>query len=153
STAANNPVLPTVAFDGTDYVVAWVDSRTGIHTDIYGARVSPDGSVLDPAGFAISATNADAEMPDAVAGGAGRTAIAYERIAPEQPYAGASHIFVRFVDAGLSPPAPETTITSGPSGTLNSASATFAFTASEPSTFECSLDGSAFAVCTSPASY
>jgi hypothetical protein len=48
---------------------------------------------------------------------------------------------------------PETTITSGPSGITDSAAATFEFSASEPSAFECSLDGSGFASCASPASY
>jgi hypothetical protein len=48
---------------------------------------------------------------------------------------------------------PETTIDSGPSDAVATASATFAFSASEPATFECSLDGAAFAACTSPASY
>jgi hypothetical protein len=49
---------------------------------------------------------------------------------------------------------PETTITSGPPSLSQSADATFAFTSSESgSTFECSLDGSAFASCSSPAAY
>jgi hypothetical protein len=48
---------------------------------------------------------------------------------------------------------PETTITSGPSGTTNSTSATFEFSANEPSTFECSLDDGGFATCSSPESY
>jgi subtilisin family serine protease len=47
--------------------------------------------------------------------------------------------------------APDTTITSAPSSS-SSTSATVAFTASETSTFECSLDGAAFAACASPAS-
>ena len=50
--------------------------------------------------------------------------------------------------------APQTTITNGPSGTTRSSSATFAFDSSESdSTFECSLNGSAFAACESPASF
>jgi hypothetical protein len=50
--------------------------------------------------------------------------------------------------------APVTTITSGPSGTVTSTSATFTFTADKPgSTFQCSLDGAAFAACTSPIGY
>jgi myo-inositol-hexaphosphate 3-phosphohydrolase len=49
---------------------------------------------------------------------------------------------------------PQTTITSGPSGTVTSTSATFEFSSSEEdSTFACSLDGAAFADCTSPATY
>jgi len=50
--------------------------------------------------------------------------------------------------------APNTSITSGPSKTTKSSSATFAFTATEPgSSFECRLDGGAWTVCTSPTSY
>jgi acid phosphatase type 7 len=48
--------------------------------------------------------------------------------------------------------APDTTITSGPSGTLKSREAEFTFSSNETgSTFECKLDGGAFAPCTSPA--
>jgi hypothetical protein len=49
---------------------------------------------------------------------------------------------------------PATTITSGPPATTNSRSATFAFGSSEsPATFACSLDGGAFAACSSPKAY
>ena len=47
--------------------------------------------------------------------------------------------------------APETTIDSGPSGLINLTSADFGFSATEPgATFACSLDGAAFAPCTTP---
>jgi hypothetical protein len=50
--------------------------------------------------------------------------------------------------------APETTIDSGPSGTVSTSSTSFAFSSSEPnSTFECSLEGEPFASCSSPKSY
>ena len=46
---------------------------------------------------------------------------------------------------------PDTTITSGPTGTMASTSAAFMFTSTEAgSTFSCSLDGGAMAACTSP---
>jgi hypothetical protein len=50
--------------------------------------------------------------------------------------------------------APDTAITSGPTGTVSSNSASFSFSSTEAnSTFECSLDGAAFSSCTSPQSY
>jgi hypothetical protein len=59
--------------------------------------------------------------------------------------------------SGAPPPdttPPETTITSGPPGTVRSASAGFAFSADEPgSGFECSLDGETFAACTTGVGY
>jgi len=56
STAANNQECPAIAFDGTNYLVVWQDSRNDSITqdDIYGARISKDGIVLDKDGIAIS---------------------------------------------------------------------------------------------------
>jgi hypothetical protein len=61
---------------------------------------------------------------------------------------------VKTFTAKIDKSAPDTTITSGPSGTVSSTSASFAFSSSEAgSTFECKLDGADFASCTSPKSY
>jgi len=48
---------------------------------------------------------------------------------------------------------PETTIVSGPSGTVDNGEATFNFSSEPNSTFECSLDGGGFASCTSPKNF
>ncbi len=57
----------------------------------------------------------------------------------------------------VEPPAdttpPETTILSGPSGTVASPNASFTFSAEAFSTFECSLDNEPLAECESPAEY
>jgi hypothetical protein len=62
------------------------------------------------------------------------------------------------IDTGTPPPpdttAPDTTITSGPSGTSSTSDASFAFTSSESgSTFQCQLDSGAWAGCTTPKTY
>ena len=51
----------------------------------------------------------------------------------------------------IAPAAP--TITVGPTGLTNQTSASFSFTGEAGATFQCSLDGAAFAACTSPKAY
>jgi hypothetical protein len=95
----------------------------------------------------------------------------WEPIASPKTYSGLAdgeHTFrVRAVDGGGSVFAessrswtvdttqpPDTSITSGPSGSVSATSASFGFSSSEPaSTFECSLDGATFSACTSPKEY
>jgi hypothetical protein len=64
-TAVDSQKIPFVAFDGSSYLVVWEDKRSGSSFDIYGARVSPDGTVLDPTGIAISAANRGQRSPSA----------------------------------------------------------------------------------------
>ncbi|MCX6844808.1 MAG: hypothetical protein NTX53_21300 [candidate division WOR-3 bacterium] len=63
STAANWQWSPALASDGTDFLVVWQDRRSETNWDIYGARVTPQGTVLDPAGFVISQAADDQHCP------------------------------------------------------------------------------------------
>jgi phosphoribosylformylglycinamidine (FGAM) synthase PurS component len=62
SQAANCQESPAVSFDGANFFVVWEDSRDG-GFDIYGARVTPQGTVLDSQGIVISRTSAYEESP------------------------------------------------------------------------------------------
>ena len=64
--------------------------------------------------------------------------------------------FAQFTDSSVTSvdtTAPETTMNSGPSGTITVAEATFAFSSEVGATFECSLDGAPYSACASPKSY
>jgi hypothetical protein len=54
---------PSVAFDGTTYMVAWDDHR-GSWDQTYVARVNKDGVVLDPSGIAVAASSSHQWFPD-----------------------------------------------------------------------------------------
>jgi len=56
----------SVAFDGTNYIVTWADGRRNDSADIYAARVTKGGSVLDPQGFPV-AVGGDAHILPAIA--------------------------------------------------------------------------------------
>lgn len=54
STDENSEIETAAAFDGASYLVVWSDDRSGADTpSIWGARLSTDGTVLDPMGIGI----------------------------------------------------------------------------------------------------
>jgi Protein of unknown function (DUF3152) len=61
--AAAGRYTPSVAFDGTNYLVVWQDQRPGASTDISAARVSEAGVVLDPLGIPISKASGNQWAP------------------------------------------------------------------------------------------
>lgn len=149
--------------DASPAVYAWsVDTRTP-DTQIVDGPSGPSGSTTATFTFFSPDAGAGATFQCAIDGGA------FAACTSPKTYINlgeAPHTFaVRVRDAvgNLDPtPAdqawrvdltpPSTTITDGPTGTVPIASASFTFTASEAdATFACSVDGGAFASCTSPA--
>jgi hypothetical protein len=62
---------PAVAFAGGQFLVAWTDLRevpSDPSTNVYGARVAVDGTVLDPEGFLIAHGPEEQMMPRIGAG-------------------------------------------------------------------------------------
>jgi hypothetical protein len=53
-TAPNDQMFPSVTWDTQNFFVVWQDQRSGKRWDIYGARVTPEGQVLDPKGIRIA---------------------------------------------------------------------------------------------------
>ena len=54
STAPETQDQAALAFDGTNYLVVWQDYRiSSQQDDVFGARVSPAGQVLDPSGISL----------------------------------------------------------------------------------------------------
>ena len=53
---------PSVAFDGSNFLVVWQDWRDG-DSSIYGTRVTPAGTVLDPSGFLVSQAAGSQGLP------------------------------------------------------------------------------------------
>ncbi|HVU05163.1 MAG TPA: hypothetical protein VHE30_25615 [Polyangiaceae bacterium] len=69
SGAANPQKSATVAFNGTNYLVAWEDSRPFSNTDIYATRVTPTGTVLDTSGISVSLALNSQTQPAAASDG------------------------------------------------------------------------------------
>jgi hypothetical protein len=69
STAINDQTEPSIAFDGTHYLAAWTDMRGGTDPAAYGARVSPAGAVLDPAGIPVTVAQTPSEVTSSSASG------------------------------------------------------------------------------------
>lgn len=67
SAETNDQRDPAVASDGSGFFIAWSDGKWGaLIPDIYGARVTSAGAVLDPSGIAIAMTAGAQLTPSAV---------------------------------------------------------------------------------------
>jgi hypothetical protein len=70
---------PSVGFDGTDYLVAWLDGRgSSDGANVFVARVSTSGQVLDPDGIQVTSSGGIEARPDVAAVG-GRFVVVWTR--------------------------------------------------------------------------
>lgn len=86
------PSLPVVSWSGEDYLVTWTDYRELVgfwdsRGDIYAARVSADGVVLDPGGGFPVAESEDTEYAATTAGAFGAHLLGYDALLPDAPHA------------------------------------------------------------------
>lgn len=66
--AVEDQLYPDVAFDGTNFWAVWADKRSGTF-EIYGARITPQGVVLDDSGILLaSLPDTDYTMPSVAFG-------------------------------------------------------------------------------------
>jgi hypothetical protein len=97
STATGSQCYPAIASGGTNYVVAWQDNRNGISWDIYGARVSVGGAVLDPDGIVISAAAQAQRFPAVAMNASGVHLVGYQSFMPPPTY-GSNRIWGNLAD-------------------------------------------------------
>lgn len=70
ASATGDQANPAVACNGTDFLVVWADQRSGTGADIYGARITAGGVVLDPQGIAICTAPLNQQQPAVASDGA-----------------------------------------------------------------------------------
>ncbi|MFZ5874887.1 MAG: hypothetical protein ACOYXU_00630 [Nitrospirota bacterium] len=56
-------LFPDVAWSGDAHLAVWQDLRSRRNWEVYGARVRPDGTVLDPEGLAVGAGSGNRRHP------------------------------------------------------------------------------------------
>ena len=72
SNAVYDQTMPSVAFDGTNFLVMWQDTRnipTDTSADIYACRLTPSLEVLDSAGILVAGEREEEYVPAVCWGG------------------------------------------------------------------------------------
>jgi hypothetical protein len=107
SGAAGRKLGPSVAWDGSQYWVDWLDHRNDAYPDqpqgdVFTARVAADGTVIDPGGVAVASTEEPEENPTVVAAD-GQAIHAYSAFTPDAPFASHRIALRRSPFAGTGP--------------------------------------------------
>jgi hypothetical protein len=148
SYAVTSPVQPAVG--RWDHIVF---TRSGTTLQIYvngvpATAVTVSGALNSSTGM-LAIGRAGSSNADYFDGAVDEVAFYSHALSQSQTQA---HFAAR--DGGAPTPILDTGIDSGPAATTSETSATFAFSATDPSaTFQCAVDGGTFAACASPQSY
>ncbi len=126
SSAPGNQFTPAAAWDGAQFLVAWLDHRDKQFPmqpegDIYGARVTAAGALLDVDGFVVANSPLAEETPE-VAGAGGVGLFEYAAFYDRAPYAALRIALRRFpfnVDYSLSASPSARNVTPGASVEFN----------------------------------
>jgi hypothetical protein len=149
---AGDQAGPDVDIDGNgDFVVAWESyGQDGGGAGVYAQRYLADGT-KNGSEFRVNATTSGDQLgPGLDTDTNGNLLVVWEGNGTQTGHADNPGTFAQRFDFA----APDTTITSGPSGPGQTTSATFTFSATEAgATFACLLDTGGFSVCTSPKTY
>ncbi len=96
SAVVSRESTPAVAFNGTNFLVVWEDYRNATNSgvDIYGARVTPGGSVLDLNALSIARATRNQTFPAVAANGRD-----FLVVWQDSPVSAASRIFGNLVRA------------------------------------------------------
>jgi hypothetical protein len=146
--------------DGAVVTRTWTVDTTSPQLTITGGPAN-GGKSADSATFSFTANEAvtySCQLDGGATAACDSGSVTYEGLSE------ASHTFTVTASDGLNPvttatrtwaadlTAPQTTIASGPAAgsSVPTPSVTFEFAASEDATYECSIDGAAFAACTTP---
>ena len=156
--ASPRPVTPTAV--GTTYTAGgYVRSATpGKKACLYLRERDSAGSVVASSSQCLTTTSAWQSFPavsyTTAASGGSLELYVYESGAAAGATFEVDGLTLTTGSAPAPPPRdttpPETTIDSGPSGSTTATTATFSFSANEPATFSCAVDGGASTACSSP---
>ncbi|MGH8103927.1 MAG: hypothetical protein ACREJQ_05335, partial [bacterium] len=111
SDAAGTQQRPSGASDGTNFLVAWEDDRSG-NFEIYGSRVSSSGSVLDSSGVPISTVSSLKVLTD-VAFGSGKYFAVWSDTRND-PFFVTTDIYGAFIDSTSGAPGPDFAVGASP---------------------------------------
>jgi hypothetical protein len=81
-------MMPDIAFGNDNYMVVWSDARISNRINIYGARVTPAGTVLDPDGILIGPYVDEVQLEPSIAFTGTRFFVVWLHHAPEFGVAG-----------------------------------------------------------------